>query len=82
MRDGTFLYHFALDAWVFVDAPLRRQSAAAVYFCIERNLPCHDGEPFGWVTCPWCGLDLPTPSIDVTWRLLTSDSPDDPDDEC
>lgn len=70
-RDGTFLYNHNLEGWVFTDAPLRSASPLAIYYADGRGT--HDGEPFRWSDCPWCGRELHPPTPDVTWKLLTGD---------
>lgn len=66
-REGLFMPIADRGGWIFTEAPRRRQSPGAIYFSVERDLECHDGEPFVWTCCPSCGNDLPLPP-EVTWR--------------
>lgn len=60
---GEFVFMERWAGWVFVEGPTRRMSPAAKYFAlIDRSQfdhHDHTGEPFVWLTCPWCGGDLP-----------------------
>lgn len=54
-RTGFFLYSAALGGWFFPDdvkrtSVLREQS--------WRAGKRHDGEPYVWTCCPFCGGDL------------------------
>lgn len=56
-----------LGGWVFRDGPYRRLDDnakwKATYY--DQEMPTdHTGEPFSWVTCPYCGRDLPEPPDD------------------
>ena len=56
MRWGAFKYVERYDAWVFVDDKHNRRVREP-----WRVKEQHDGEPYRWVTCPFCGLDLECP---------------------
>lgn len=58
---GAFAYIATYDAWCFVDGPRRTMTFKASWLLTERGGESHDGEPFRWHSCPWCGADLPTP---------------------
>jgi len=73
-REGLFVPVANLDGWVFPEAPLRRATPLAIYYADGRGT--HDGEPYVWVDCPFCHLELPLPP-EVTWR---NDSTGDPDE--
>ncbi len=51
-----------LGGWVFRDGPVRRVSWQVRYTCEDAAL--HAGEPYVWVTCPYCGGDLGPPPDD------------------
>ena len=63
---GEFFYWANFEAWVFSESVPRRMSTLARYYAAERGVENHDGEPFRWVNCPWCGLDLPKPVTPTT----------------
>lgn len=63
-KDGWFIPAPPFDGWVFTDAPLRHSSPAGAV----RNVENHNGEPFVWTCCPFCGLDLPDQHYDFVWR--------------
>ncbi len=56
----------SLGGWVFRDGPYRKLDELAkwraVYYGQEQ--PDHTGEGYRFVTCPWCGRDLPPPPDD------------------
>lgn len=76
MADGSFLLSFTLEGWIFADGPMRKMSPMAAYYANERGVMNHTGEPFVWVTCPWCGLDLPQPDTGLIWRSIQGDGDD------
>jgi hypothetical protein len=42
--------------WIVLSMTRRRATARARFYELGA-----DGEPYTWVTCPWCGGDLPLP---------------------
>lgn len=54
----------SLGGWIFRDGPYRQASwkdwNRARYYGIED----HTGQPYIWVSCPWCGKDLAPPPDD------------------
>lgn len=62
-RYGAFLYAPDRSGWIFVDDKLRRASSAGA----ARGVENHDGEPYVWECCPWCGHDLRPPRFDIVW---------------
>jgi len=63
-----------LDGWVFPQAPYRTASPVAIYYADGRGT--HDGEPYVYVDCPFCGRDLPMPP-EVTWRTDATGDPEE-----
>ena len=57
MRRGQFVLDQQSGAWYFPDDPPRRvrDSFRLAFYGIES----HDGEPFRYSVCPFCGGDLP-----------------------
>ena len=56
-----------LGGWVFRDGPYRKLDDLAKWKAAyyEEEAPTdHTGEPYAWVTCPFCGRDLPPPPDD------------------
>ena len=53
----------SLGGWVFKDGPYRTLTWRAVYYSDGRT-PDHTGQPYVWVSCPWCGRDLAPPPDD------------------
>lgn len=60
-RDGVFEYIGYFDGWCFTDGPRRRMSDRATSYAAVRGMDRHDGEPFVWLDCPFCGAELPIP---------------------
>ena len=60
---GEFVFMEQYAAWVFTDSVPRWMSPAAQFRAfIDRSEYDHEnhiGEPMRWVSCPWCGGDLP-----------------------
>lgn len=56
----------SLGGWIFREGPFRALGDLvkwrAVYYGQEQV--DHSGEPYVWVTCPWCGRDLAPPPDD------------------
>jgi len=71
-KNGFFVRNAELHGWVFVDSSLRHRSTAAAM----RGIESHEGEPYVWHCCFWCGRDLPEPP-EVTW---TTDATGDPNE--
>ncbi len=65
---GEFLYIRDYDAWCFVEGPRRRMTLKAAYLLSERGGDNHDGEFYGYESCPWCGADLPKPVDREAWQ--------------
>jgi hypothetical protein len=65
-RRGEFLYLAFVHGWVFDGGPFRTMTPAGRYFRFERDVEDHTGEPYSWVTCPFCGFDLPMPLFPIT----------------
>ncbi len=64
MFNGEFLYSKWFDAWIFPNGPFRAMSQHAKSNAVVRGIEDRSGEPFTWLNCPFCGLDLPTPPED------------------
>jgi hypothetical protein len=62
---GEFCYIAYFDGWCFTDGPRRRMSDLAVSNAAVRGMERHDGEPFVYSCCPFCGADLPKPEEDI-----------------
>ena len=62
-RDREFVYIPFKHAWVFANGPRRSMSDRARYFAFsERSEFKHvdnNGAHYFYVTCCWCGHDLP-----------------------
>ncbi len=58
---GHFLLSRTHEGWIFLEGPMRRMSPMAAYYGNERGVMNHTGEPYTWVTCPWCAGDLSPP---------------------
>lgn len=58
---GEFVFLAHYDGWCFVDGPRRRMTLSAKSNGIVRGVESHEGEPYVWQACPWCGDDLPKP---------------------
>jgi len=56
VRDGEFTQH-AVHGWIFPHDAYRSSTWEQRYQA-DAN---HDGEPFAWTVCPWCGFDLSDP---------------------
>lgn len=66
-RAGRFLYRFAEPVgWCFADDPPRTTTFEKAYRA-EQN---HNGEPFIWDLCPFCGREMiPPPNpYQRTWN--------------
>jgi hypothetical protein len=50
----------SLGGWVFREGPYRMATWRARYYGMED----HSGEPFSFVSCPFCGGELPPPPDD------------------
>lgn len=50
----------SLGGWVFRDGPFRLATWRARYYGMED----HSGQPYVYVTCPFCGRDLAPPPDD------------------
>ena len=59
-RSGELIWHTGLSGYVLATAPLRRASPRARYLAGE-GAECHDGEPYVWTVCPFCGGDVEPP---------------------
>lgn len=69
---GEFVYWPHSRVWVFTDGPFRSMSAGARIgaFVDRREFrhEDHDGEPYRWTCCPWCGHELPgTQTPRIVW---------------
>lgn len=60
--DG-FQFIASLDGWCFTDGPRRRMTLTAQSFAVTRGIENHTGEPFVWTCCPFCGGELPRPTL-------------------
>ena len=74
VRRGDFLPSFTLSAWIAVDAPKRRVSQRTLWYLSERGefdtYLSHAGDAYSWVTCPWCGHDLPPVTASIVRQFL------------
>lgn len=50
-QTGAFVYSAEHDGWIFPDLPARKTKRP----WLTEN---HTGDPYVYVTCPWCGRDL------------------------
>jgi hypothetical protein len=73
MARGQFILSRTHEGWVFTEGPMRRMSPMAAYYANERGVMNHTGEPFVWVTCPFCGGDLPIPDGGLMWEKSQGD---------
>lgn len=56
---GDLVWSDWLHAWTLATVPLRRVSWRARYQLAERDARHHDGEPYTYSHCPFCGGPLP-----------------------
>lgn len=61
VANGDFVFLPHAGAWVFTDGdtPRRELTWRARYY-LAPGQPDMTGEPFRYVSCPWCGNDLPS----------------------
>lgn len=69
---GDFIFWPHSRVWVFTDGPKRTMSAAARYFAFvdraEHKHEDHAGEHYTFVSCPWCGHELPGTAVPrIVW---------------
>ena len=54
---GEFVFMERWRGWVFTEGNTRRVKNPWLLSYHETDN--HDGEPFVWADCPWCGGELP-----------------------
>jgi hypothetical protein len=79
---GDFVFWPHSRVWVFTEGPLRSMSAAARIgaFVDRREFKHedHDGEPYSWVSCPWCGHELPGTQVPrIVWPQADGADPNE-----
>jgi hypothetical protein len=65
MVDEAFLPAKSLGGWIFIHGPYRQVSAEERWREIYYQLETNHGKPYVWVSCPFCGRDLPAPLMDA-----------------